>query len=81
VGAVGRARYGLVMDLIQGWTHRAYGPNGARPGDGVVHALDEQRLGYPSRALCGVEVYVAQGEDWPPRVYDACRECEGRVAG
>jgi hypothetical protein len=78
---VGRSGYGFVMDLIQGWTHRIYGPDGARPEGGVVHALDEQRLGYPSRALCGVEVYVAQGEDWPPRVYDACRECASQVTG
>ncbi len=70
------------MDLIQGWTHRAGVLQGGGPEDGLVHALDESRLGYPSRALCGVEVYIARvGEDWPPRVYDACRECEGQVAG
>jgi hypothetical protein len=77
---VALAGYGLLMDLVQGWTHSVDGPNGARPDGGIVHAVDESRLGYPSRALCGVEVHVAFTTDWPPRVYDACPACEAQVA-
>ena len=70
-GIAGGARYD---DLVQAWTRALTGPGGRpTPEDGVVHALVGENV--PSWALCGTEVGMWTGRQWPPKGMRRCERC------